>query len=258
MNYSVVRAAIWYVGTGLEAYLVALVFWRRLFKPLPLFSVYACYVFVWWLGMWLVRGEGALYYWSYWIGQLVALVLTYLVIMELYSRVFQAYPFLRTVILSVLITVLGALILSSVLLTRTDPHWMRRWLLLLERSVRFTQVGLLLLFFAAAYYFALRLDARVRAVGIGFAIYTTVELANFALVSYFYYHYERFWDLLSASSYMVTLAVWAIGLTASAPETAREVARPASGPLVELESAIRKRMEEINRALWGILRGRLF
>ena len=257
MRPSALQLAIWFGCTGLEIFLVFVVFWQRLFRVLPLFSGYVCFVLVWQSGLWLVRGEMAVYYWVYWIGQLLALVLTFLVILELFNRLLEAYPALRSFTLWVLLAVLGALMLSSVILTWTDSHWLGRWLVLLERSLRFVQVGLLLLFFFVVYYLGLRLDARVRGVGVGFALYVTVELANFALVAYFYHPYERSWDLSSATAYLATLAIWSVYLTARVPEPAQAAPAVPVGVLVELESAIRKRAEEINHVLWGILRGRL-
>lgn len=257
MRPSTLQLAIWYASTGLEAYVVALIVWRRFFKVLPLFAAYVCFVLVKSVGLWLVRGELVLYYWSYRIGQLIALVLTFLVILELYRRLFESYPAIRSFVQSVLVTVLVALALSSVILTRIDPHWLRRWTVLFERSLRFVQVGLLILFFFVVYYLGLRLDARVRGVAVGFALYATLELANFALVAHFYYAYERVWDLSSAAAYLATLVVWSVYLTARVPEPARATPAVPVGVLAELESAIRKRAEEINHVLWRILRGRL-
>lgn len=256
MRPSTLQLAIWFGCTGLEIFLVFVVFWQRLFRLLPVFSAYVCFVLAKSVALWLLRGELALYYWLYWIGQLVALVLTFLVILELYNRLLEAYPALRSFTLSVLLVVLGALILSSVLLTRTDPHWLGRWLVLLERSLRFVQVGLLAFFFFVVQYLGLRLDARVRGVGVGFALYTTIELANFALVAYFYHAYERIWDLSSAAAFLATLAIWSVYLTARVSEPASATPAVPVGVLAELESAIRKRAEEINHVLWRVLRGR--
>lgn len=256
--YSKLQLVIWFAITALELYLVVLVFWRKVFVSLPLFSTYICFILLKGGALWLLYAHraGALYYWVFWTSEVLTLMFAFLIIWELFGGMLEAFPTMATFCRATLLLVLSALLLTCLLPEPLTASGVTRSFVLLQRSMRYVQAGLLVCLFAMAGYFRLPLNSWQRGIALGYGVYAALELANYALVAHLWLRYERAWSVTSQLSYLLALLLWSYYLTVPArlPE-ARAGALP-SGELVELEAAIRGRMEEVNRALWALLRGR--
>jgi hypothetical protein len=160
---------------------------RKLIRELPLFCSYAAYQAVSASALFIVHREfGPLtYFYAYAAVEAISLILGILVISEVFGQIFKDYEALQrlgSVLLRWAVVVLIVLaILSAAAAPGNHENVGIRAVVLMERSVRIIQAGLLLLLFLFTSYFGISWKNYVLGVALGFGIFGSVQLAITAL-----------------------------------------------------------------------------
>ena len=122
-----------------------------------------------------------------WSGLLIEAVLKFLLIADLFSRIFKPYPSMSSIGKTLIRGVGAALVLTAALLAALSPVSNQHLLVagphLLEQTVYLIESGLLLFVFLFSAYFRLRADRTALGICLGLAISACVHLATWAIAA---------------------------------------------------------------------------
>ena len=219
-----------------QSVLAVLMFARKMYRFLPCFFVYTCWVVlitVLRLAMnpsdHLYLPSYSAYFYTYWISEAVCIVLGLMVVAELFDRLFQEYEGLRslgTVLFRWGMLVMVMVSLASVaVLPNNDAHGIVGTILVMERTARVLQMGLLALLFLFASYFGLRLSDALFGIALGFALFGCTDVILAAMRLHYGYSTANAYSTLRNLSYDCSTFVWAVYLLRhqSAPRRVHDV-----------------------------------
>jgi len=224
---------------------------RRLVAEFPVFFAYVVFhvlrsvLFALYLLRWRQQMSYADYFYAFWIAQAISVVLSFAVIYKVYCTIFQNCDALRqlgSIFFGLAaVVLLGVAALTVAAAPGVDAPGIVREMLLLERSVRVMQCGLLAFLFVLAFFFGLPWRNHVFGVALGFGVFTTIELAAVALRSQLGASAATALSRVNSAAYSCGLLIWVYYLLA--PEPAHQY----SGVVPHYN------FEEWNQALRGIL-----
>ena len=200
---------------------------RRLVREYPVFFAYVAFhllrsvLFAAYLLHWQRRMSYADYFYAYWAAQAISVVLGFTVIYEVYCRIFQNYDALQR-LGSVLfggaaVVLLLVAVLAAASAPGTDAPGMVRAVVLLERSVRVMQCGLLMFLFVLLFYFGLPWRNHIFGIALGFGVFATVELAAIAVRSQIGAIADTGLSRVNSAAYACGVLTWAYYLLAPEP-----------------------------------------
>jgi hypothetical protein len=236
MDLRIALRLILYTGLLLEVLLAGTLLYRRLYRRLPLFFLYATFTLVMTLSLQVTRRASPLaYFYSYWAFEVVSWALGLAAIQEVMQHMFEPYSSIRRLVL--LLFRWGAALLIAIALLAAfsaptgESDRLMAGILALERGVLIVKVGLLSLLFSLAGFLRLRWPQHALGIALGFGIYCTVELviittrahAGMAMQSAF------FW--IKPLAFVVALLCWLayLALPARAPTSDRPAAPAMQG-----------------------------
>jgi uncharacterized membrane protein (DUF4010 family) len=103
-----------------------------------------------------------------------------------------------------------------------DPERMMAGILVLERSVRIVQVGLLSLLFVLARFLRLRWPHYAFGVAFGFAIFCSVELASVTVRAHDMWAHNKF-IVISPLAFAIAQIIWLVYLAVPEPAYQRKL-----------------------------------
>lgn len=261
VNLSPAYYVVWFGAMALEGTLVWVGARRRLLASMPVFFAYVAfhcirdisYFCVWhyWPG---------LKYWFYWTGELIGLVLSYLLIFELWKKGLRAYSGIwrmsRWALGLAALGLLGIVMVTTEYATGAPAQpgqWITDWMRLLGRSVLFTQAAFLFSFFLVLGLFRVRVTSVVRGLALGWFGFSVIDLVLFSL-RHFYGPMIRDYALARPLAFFLLLSVWSFLVWTSDP--AEEVELMPTFVFRESErQAVVERMDLLNSSLQRILQG---
>ncbi|MBI2678173.1 MAG: hypothetical protein HYX28_05285 [Candidatus Koribacter versatilis] len=231
---------VWWAGLALQAGIAFAVLYRRLYRELPIFSSYTLFLIirsVILLG--LDRGSFAFFY-TYWAGEVLSWALGLAVIQEVMQRLFAPYSSVERLI-AVLFrwgAVLLIAIAGFVAYAAPGPETTRLMLglVVLERSVRIVQVGLLSLLFVCAGFLRLRWAHSIFGIALGFAVFCSVELAAITVRTQGGMPVHPLFAILKPAAFVVALGVWLFYL--ATPEPSPAESRPPAPQMEGWDTAL--------------------
>src|SRR5260370_28594619 len=162
MHLALSENLLWWLGIGLKFLLCALVFYRRLYRRLPFFSLYVVFLVVevtvvWWVYReWGYRSIPGWY--TYWFASVIVLVARALVVAELCWTSLGSYPAIWPLVRRILIFIaVVALGYAGVTAFRASSSPLATFVLSSERAleISFAFILVALLGFGARYMAAL-------------------------------------------------------------------------------------------------------
>ncbi|HSE48202.1 MAG TPA: hypothetical protein VLA96_03235 [Terriglobales bacterium] len=183
MDLRLALRLILYAGLFFELLIAGTLLYRRLYRRLPLFFLYASFALLMTLTLQGTRRVGpSAYFYSYWGFEVVSWALELAVIQEVMQQLFEPYSSIRRLVLLLFRWGAGLLVtialLSAIAAPGGDTDQLMAGVLTLERSVRIVEVGLLSLLFVFAGFLRLRWPHYALGIALGFGIYCTVELVT--------------------------------------------------------------------------------
>jgi hypothetical protein len=242
------------IGLSLEITILGRAARRRALNQYPLFYSYVAYVLsgtvVCTLVLWLQPDRYATVYWFYY---LVMMLVEFAVLIELSDRIFQPHYAIRQMAryltLGICVTFALFYVLPSLLVQR--PADLK--LLDLGKESALTKAVIISGLLAGARFYRAPLGRYVSGIILGFAIYFSVSIANFAAAGEFGRTlYTQLLTWLNSVSYAVCLLVWTISLWPDQPATVPG-SRLKGGPVVP-SASLGEEIRKMNTSLSRLLR----
>lgn len=229
MDLRVAVRLILYTQLLLEMLITGTLLYRRFYRRLPLFFLYASFALVMTLVLQATRRVGPFaYFYSYWSFEVVSWALGLAAIQEVMHHLFEPYGSIRRLVLLLFrwgaALLIAIAFLSAYSAPGADTDRVMAGILALERSVRIVQVGLLSLLFLVAGFFRLRWPRHALGIALGFGIYCTVELVTITARAHSGMAMQTSFFWMKPLAFVVALLCWAayllVPVRASASERA--------------------------------------
>jgi len=206
-----VSSILWLVPLSLQAVIAVAIFWRRLVRVFPIFFSYTVLVPVRDIILLLLPFPGNRYSFVFWWGDAVVILLSLAVIFEVLWHLFRPYRFLHFVFRLIWVV---ALITTACALTllRTGPQGADRVLesiILMERSARVLQVGLLITLILLMSRLGLTWQHYSLGIAAGFGIYSALDLILLELRGHLHFVNYAAFAFLGSGAYNLAVLVWA-------------------------------------------------
>ena len=199
-------------GLVLQGVLAVVLIDGKAWKRYPLFTVYSLFNFVGALTLYFLRPSGAIFFYGYWIGEAISIVLGFGVVYEVFRHLFAHHKaVLKHARLGLRWTfVVFFCVALSVVLVQAPVVSMRSGVLVFEEATRVVELGLLMFLFAASLALGLHWRQADFGIALGLGLFVAVELAVVALRSQIGLR-TSLWDLLNVVRILAidtSLLVW--------------------------------------------------
>ena len=253
MSLSATDYLLWAASAVLLVLTGGLLLKRRFVCELPVFFAYVAFQVVQTAGLFAIhvlqlqhRMSYSDYFYAYWTSEAVGIALGLAVIYEVYCKVFRNYDALRQfggiVFGGAAVVLLVVAVVTAATAPGTDTPGIVKAVLLLERSVRVMQCGLLAFLFVVSFFFGLPWRSRLFGIAFGFGVFATVELAAVAVRSQIGTVAATAYSRVGTAAYGCGVLIWACYLLA---------------PIKQYASVISHNdLEKWNQALLGMLEQR--
>jgi hypothetical protein len=231
--------AFW--GPVLQFILAGVLVYRRTWLNFPFFTFYALFNFADTLIALGLRANAKIYFYVYWVGEAISIILGFLVLYEVFKSIFHQHSALRKV--ATLIFTVSLVALASVavfILIHAGPLLignLSRSVIVLEEATRTIEVGLLVVLFMCAGAFGLHWRQSVFGIALGLGIFVSVELIAVTMRSEASSAVNNEFAIVRILAYITSLIVW--GTYMLLPERATDESElPQRGQLEQWNQAI--------------------
>ena len=202
---------LWLVPVTLQAAIAFVMLRRGLTKLLPIFFSYTVFIVAREFILQLLPYGKKVYSAVFWWGDAAAILLSLGVILEVLWHLFRPYQFLQFVFKLVWIAAFVAAAFALSLL-RVDPRGTDRLLesiLLMERSARVLQVGLLIVLIFFMSRLGLTWHHYSLGIAAGFGAYSALDLVLLELRAHLHLVTDKVFVLLTPAAYNLGVLIWA-------------------------------------------------
>jgi hypothetical protein len=154
----------------------------------------------------------------YWRTEYVPVLLSYVVIFEIYKHGFEKFP--GTVKVSyVLLAVISLVLLLRLAfqITNGSGWWTGASIRMVEREMRIVQAFLLLMIIWLLSRYAIPVGRNFIGIVLGYGLYTATSLTTLAIGSQPQYNFSTWWRAITPFVYALVLLVWCITLWSYRP-----------------------------------------
>ena len=231
----------WILSTVLQVGLAGVLIYRKAWINFPVFTTYGLFNLAHGLANWAVYGNRIAYFYVYWIGEAVGILLGFLVVYEVFTTIFHDHAALKKLAASIFsVSVVILMAAASFILFHAGPILSRnlgRSVIVLEEATRTVEIGLLIVLFACAGAFGLHWRQAVFGVASGLGIFVSVELIAVTMRSQASAALNGEFAIARGVAYIVSLLVW--GTYMLIPERATDESElPQRGQLEQWNQAI--------------------
>jgi hypothetical protein len=236
VHLSLFENTLWILGTTLKVLLCALVFYRALYRRLPLFAVYVSLLVAeailirWTYHHWGYSSRVALY--VYWCDLGVILLARGFVVAELCWTSLRDYPAVWSLVGWLLIVIsVGLLVYAGVTASKNSSPTIT-FLLTAERGLELSVAVLLVALLAFGVRYHVWLGAVERNITLGLAIYSTFQMVNNTFMNDWMVRYFHWWVSVRVISFDLAMIIWIIPLLRPVPS------RPSSPTVISEETSL--------------------
>jgi hypothetical protein len=202
----------WIVPLCIQPLIAVAITVRRLIRSFPIFFLYTLFVSARDLILLFVKHNLRIYSWIYFLSEPLAIGLGLAVIYEILWHLIRPYSTLRTLGVRLFWASLGVALLVGVTMLKTSEFGRSKFwiesLVLVERSARFVQVGVLIMFILFISHLGLTWKHYTAGIVAGFGISAGLQLALFELRSVHVITDISF-RLLMSMAYNIAVLAWA-------------------------------------------------
>jgi hypothetical protein len=244
---------LWALGTGLKVFLCALVFYRRVYKRLPFFSIYVVMLLVEFSLIWSVYrvwGYTSRQAWyTAWYAVGVVLAARGLAVAELCWTTFRNYPALWSVVR----TFLGFLALFVLVYAGITAYQNKTplvaFFLTAERGSELSILIILTTLLALGLRYKIALGPVERNIALGFAFYSAFQVVNDSFMEHWMTRHFHWWNSSRVIAFDVALVIWVLPLRRALPPQSRTPALLSKEVAGNLFRQLLERMREITNEL---------
>jgi len=208
----------------------------KLHREFPIFFAYAVFQAARTAVQFVVYHQDfPLYFYTYWAGEALSVALGFGVLHEIFTHLFRPYEALQELARLLFRWAAAILILVAVVSAASTPaadsSRLIAGILVLERSVRVVQCGLLFMLFLFSSYFGLTWRHLVFGIAFGFGLYASVQLSALAARAYLGAIGNQTYSLVTSGAYNIAVLIWVTYLYS--PQPARRAVQAVPGSNVE-------------------------
>lgn len=233
---STLANALWLAGPLTQLALIVLLVRKKLRAEYPLFfslCVFDLATTVILYGVWHVSYTQ--YFFAYWTLEAVGVILSFLVIRELFVNALKPYAALRDLGSMLFLWAGIVLLLGGTVIALSSPGnpavQAMGAILSAERSIRLTQVGLLLFLLLFAHKLGLTWKHHVFGFSLGLGLFAASDLVLVSLRTQYGGAWAQTYSTLHAESYLFTMGILLVAATLTEP--ARELHLAAERPVLQ-------------------------
>ena len=208
-----VATLLWILPLVLEVAISLAMLRRKLASQYPVFFSYTVFMPVRGILLLFFQAVAKPYFYVYWGGKAIAILLSLGAIFETVSTVLRSYPFLRRVVFRLFSIVVAAGIIGALVLLisrwQVEADKLLAQLMFLERSARLLLVCLWILFTILMSRLGLTWERYPLGIAAGFAFYAAVDLALLELRVDLHAIPDNFFLLLRSAAYNLAVGIWA-------------------------------------------------
>jgi len=236
-----------FIGMGLEVVLVGVLLIRKAWRKFPLFTAYACFNLFDTAISYAAFGHGIWYFYVYWVGEAIAMILGLAVVYEIFKSLFSHHEALRKIAKLVFHAAIVLLVVLGLIVVAFQPSMEKtslgRVVMVAAEATRIIEVGLLMFLFLFSTAFGLHWRAPVFGIALGLGVFTAVDLVNVTLRSYFGNVAADTLNVARGAAFCLSVLMWAVYLFA--PERVTSTGEvPERAQLEQWNQAV---MELVNR-----------
>lgn len=235
--------AFWIAGMALQGGLCLVLLIKKAWKHFPLFTSYSLFSFITTVSIYAVQHTPKLFFYTFWIGEAITIVLGFGVVYEIFLHLFSTHKALlklARLIFRWTIVALFCIALSVVLVQAPFTTMLRNSVLVFEEATRVVEVGLLMFLFAASAAFGLHWRQAEFGIALGLGLFVAVELAAATLRSQMHSHAGWPWEVLNLVrilAFNTSLLVW-LGYLLAPERATSNVAVPKRAQLEQWNQAV--------------------
>ncbi len=261
MHIPTFETLLWGLGTALKFLLCILLVYRRVYRRLPLFTIYAVLllaevIFVWFAyRTWGYRSNVAWY--AYWFALAVVLMARGLVIAELCWVSLGNYPGVWSLARKILGLATAALLASALVSAALDKDWIVGFVLTTERGLELAASAILLLLLAVSIRYKVCLGPMERCILIGLAIYSIFQMLNRTFMSPLMTPYFHWWESVRIACFDIAVLMWLYPLRKPLPNPpappaliSSQVASELMHGLLEQMRALTEELKDLLKVIW--------
>lgn len=223
MHLTASTYALWNLSIILEGMLCAFIVRRRLWRLLPLFTVYLLLNLLLTIALWLVYksfgDDSRFVFYFFWSKQSLLLVARAVVCAELCLLAFRSRPGLWLHVRRVLIAITaGILVYAAIDAFRQIPI-VESFVLALQRSLELTVAIVLTSLLVIANRYRIPMERVASLVALGMCIHSTFQILNNTLLKHWLDPYFSWWNNVQIVSFQVALVIWLFALRRPLAET---------------------------------------
>ena len=202
---------LWVAEPILESVVLACLIWRKAYRQYRWFSAYMAAEILQVCILYPLRDSRNAYFYAYCITAGMSLVLGFAVIHEIFIGIFRPYHTLRD-LGSVLFKWAGLVMLLVAVIVSASGQALQKEplveaMLILERSIRVVQCGLIMFLLLFSKYLGISWRQRSFGIALGFGLYATIDLSLLALHLGAHIS-EDVANLITMSAYIISIGIW--------------------------------------------------
>lgn len=205
---------LWFASPALQVLIAIFMVKRRYRGDYPAFFTYTVFQAASMLALFLVwtRAPYAVYYYAYWGVTVVSVLLSFVVMHEIFVDAFRPYEALRD--LGAMLFRWSGLILlmlaglSAFISRQTDVDILYDSLVAVQRSVLVMQCGLVLFLILFSRYLGISPRHYLFGIALGFGVNASFDLIMWTARSYFGFGAWNALRVFSSAGYFLTVALW--------------------------------------------------
>jgi hypothetical protein len=233
----------WFAGIGLLVILTIVLIARKSWKKFPVFTIYSVFNLVNSVGMYLLLGHPVSFAYTFWVSEVVGMLLGLFVVYELFKNLFASYDALRRLASNIFYWVLLVLVIVGGVVayvhSAVEGHRFVAAFLVVEESVRIIEVGLIVSLFLFAGAFGLHWRQSVFGIALGLGIFATVELLGITMRAHFGIATTPALNIARGLSFDASLLVW-MGYLLVPERVTNQTAVPQRGQLEQWNQAVKE------------------
>jgi hypothetical protein len=212
MSSPQIQLALWVLQPALQAAVAVIAFRRKLHKEFPVFLTYILVQIALFAVEFPVYQycSSSVYFYTFWIGAAVNVVLAFKIIHEIFLDIFRPYHALRDLGTALFKWAALIMVLVSVVVISVSPGWddpLQQTIEVVQRCVRVVQCGLVLFLLAFCKNLGVSWRRLSFGIALGFGLFAGVELLTTALHSGFHMHGTTM-NLVDMTAYNVGMVLW--------------------------------------------------
>jgi hypothetical protein len=212
VHLNIVENLLWGIGAALKGSLCALVFYRRLYRRLPFFTLYASLLaaevaFVWFAyRTWGYTSRAGWY--AYWLALGIVLTARGLVIAELCSVCLKNYAGLWSLARRLLLLAALVLLASASFTAVLNGYRIDTFVLAAERGLELAAAVTLILLYAISVRYKVWLEPLDRSILLGLALYSIFQMLNRTFMSRLMTPYFPWWESVRIGCFDIAMLMW--------------------------------------------------